>query len=51
MELSCFKSRLMLTSLGVLPNLGFIQGDGDEADKGMLQVVLDDSKKEMTTCD
>ena len=51
MELSYFTSRLMLTSLGVLPNLGFIQGDGDEADKCILQVVLDDSKKEMTTCD
>ena len=51
MELSCFKYRLMLTSLSVLLNLGVIQGDGDEADKCMLQVVLDDSKKEMTTYD
>ena len=39
---------LMLTSLGVLPNFGFIQGDGDEADKFMPKVVLYYPKKGMT---
>ena len=41
----------MLTSLAVIPRLGFEQGDGDETDKHIRQVSLDDPKKEMTTCD
>ena len=41
----------MLTSLGVLPNFGFIQGDGDETDKFMPKVVLYYPKKGMTTYD
>ena len=41
----------MVTSLGIIPRLGFEQGDGDERDKHIHQVLLDDPKKEMTTCD
>ena len=49
---SCLVSRLglMVTSLGVLPRLAFLTVWG-EAYKCMLQVVLGDPKKEMTTCD
>ena len=39
-----------VTSLGVLPRLGFEQGDADEAEKCMFQVVLGDPMQEMTTC-
>ena len=41
---------LRVTSLGVLPRLGFEQGDGDVAEKCMFQVVQGDPMQEMTTC-
>ena len=41
---------LRVTTLRVLPRLGFEQGDGDAAEECMFQVVQGDSMQEMTTC-
>ena len=41
---------LRVTTLGVLPRLGFEQGDGDAAEECMFQVVQGDPMQKMTTC-
>ena len=41
---------LIVTSVCVIPRIRFYHNDGNEADKCMLQVVLDDPMKQKITC-